>query len=256
MYIDTHAHLYLEQFDEDRNEVIQSARDQGIDKIFMPNVDLSTIEAMHEVARDYPSVCFPMMGLHPCSVGADYEQVLERILTELKDGTYCAIGEIGLDFYWDKTWVDQQENAFCKQVEWAIERKLPIAIHSREAMDRLLELLEPYRGSGLRGVFHCFTGTLEQGLAAIDLGFMLGIGGVLTFKNSNLAQTLPEIGLEHLILETDSPYLAPVPHRGKRNESSYIPVIAHRLAEILQVSLQEVEEETTGNACRLFQIEC
>ena len=256
MYIDTHAHLYVDAFDVDREAMVKRAVDAGVERFLLPNIDLDSLEGLAALVEKYPTQMYPMMGLHPCSVGADYEQVLERILTELKDGTYCAIGEIGLDFYWDKTWVDQQENAFCKQVEWAIERNLPIAIHSREAMDRLLELLEPYRGSGLRGVFHCFTGTLEQGLAAIDLGFMLGIGGVLTFKNSNLAQTLPEIGLEHLILETDSPYLAPVPHRGKRNESSYIPVIAHRLAEILQVSLQEVEEETTGNACRLFQIEC
>jgi len=254
MFIDTHTHLYLEDFEEDRDAMVSRAVDAGVQRMYLPNVDVETISSLKALWESYPEQMYPMMGLHPCSVTANSDADLERIIFELETGTYYAVGEIGLDFYWDKTWIQEQERAFKRQTEWAIVHDLPIVIHSRDAMDRLLEILEDYRGSGVRGVFHCFTGTLPQGMAAIDLGFKLGIGGVVTFKNSTLPQVLPELGLQHLVLETDAPYLAPVPYRGKRNESSYIPVIAHKLAEVLGLPLEEIERVTTKNAMELFHV--
>lgn len=254
MFIDTHTHLYLDDFDKDRKEMIARALQAGVQRMYLPNVDEETIPALKSLVGAYPGQLFPMMGLHPCSVKGDVEAVLEVIFRELEQGEYVAVGEVGLDFYWDKTWVAEQELAFRKQTEWAIAHQLPLVIHSREAMDRLLEILEDYRGSGVRGVFHCFTGTTAQGKQAIDLGFMLGIGGVITFKNSSLPVVLPQLGLEHLVLETDSPYLAPVPYRGKRNESGYVPVIAHKLSEVLDLPVAEIERVTTKNAMELFHI--
>ncbi|MCB0665792.1 MAG: TatD family hydrolase [Saprospiraceae bacterium] len=254
MYIDTHAHLYLEQFDEDRNEVIQSARDQGIDKIFMPNVDLSTIEAMHEVARDYPSVCFPMMGLHPCSVHQEFEKDLQEIEAYFTKQKYIAVGEIGIDLYWDKSYYQQQIEAFKIQVQWAMSRRLPIVIHSRESIDEILDILEGLALPDLQGVFHCFTGDKTQAARIRDLGFYLGIGGVVTFKNGGLDKSLSAPDLKHVILETDAPYLTPHPYRGKRNESAYIPLIAEKLAQILHVSESELGIQTTENALRLFTL--
>jgi TatD DNase family protein len=251
---DTHAHLYAAVFDEDREDMLARARASGVGAIFLPNVDSSTIEAMLALEAAHPDVCHAMMGLHPCSVGENYQDELALVRGWLEQRRFCAIGEIGLDFYWDKTWVPQQEEAFLQQVDWALEFDLPIAIHSRESTERILALLEPMRQDALRGVFHCFSGTLEQAQRAIALGFWLGIGGVLTFRNSGLAEVLSEIPLEHLVLETDAPYLAPTPFRGKRNESAYVALVAQRLAEVKGVDLATLARVSSENAQRLFGV--
>ena len=249
---DTHAHLYAAVFDEDRDAMLARAREAGVGAIFLPNVDSSSVEAMLALEAAHPDLCHAMMGLHPCSVGENYRDELAVVRGWLERRRFCAIGEIGLDFYWDKTWVPQQEEAFLQQVGWALEFDLPIAIHSRESTERILELLEPMRQDALRGVFHCFSGTLEQAQRAVALGFWLGIGGVLTFKNSGLAEVLSEIPLEHLVLETDAPYLAPTPFRGKRNESAYVALVAQRLAEVKGVDLETLARVSSANAQRLF----
>ena len=252
MYIDTHAHLYLSQFDEDIDQVIQNALAQKVNKVFMPNVDLDTVNAMHRLAEIYPDICFPMMGLHPCSVGEAFESDLAQMEDLFSQRSYIAVGEIGIDLYWDKTFFKQQVEAFKIQVEWAHKWSLPIVIHSRESIDEILAILEEMNLPGLRGVFHCFTGNLEQSQRIIDLGFLMGIGGVVTFKNGGLDKVLPQIGLEWIILETDAPYLAPHPYRGKRNESAYIPIIADKLAILYQVGSMDIAKKTTENALRLF----
>ncbi|MCB0684908.1 MAG: TatD family hydrolase [Saprospiraceae bacterium] len=254
MYIDTHAHLYLSQFDEDRDEVIQRAIDQGIEKILMPNVDLDTVDGMHQLAQRYPNVCFPMMGLHPCSVDNNYEKVLAQIESYFHQQNYIAVGEIGLDLYWDKTFYHQQIEAFRIQASWAHNLDLPIVIHSRESIDEIISLLEKMAIPNLRGVFHCFTGSVEQASRIKDLGFLVGIGGVVTFKNGGLDKVIPYIDPQYIILETDAPYLAPHPNRGKRNESAYIRVIAQKLCEILSLDHHQLEELTTANARKLFAL--
>ncbi|MFM2425954.1 MAG: hypothetical protein RL747_1498 [Bacteroidota bacterium] len=251
--IDTHCHLYSEQFNEDRDQVILNAKRMGVDRILLPNVDLQTVSGMHELVANYPEVCFPMMGLHPCDVKADYEAEIAQLFSFFDTHTYCAVGEIGIDLYWDKTTQDIQEKAFLMQVEFALEKKLPIAIHSRNATHRIIELLKGYKGRGLTGVFHCFSESLELAQEILKLdGFLLGIGGVLTFKNAGLPEVLEHIDLAHIILETDSPYLPPVPHRGKRNEPAYTRLVAEKLADVKGLSLREVAEITTQNAERLF----
>lgn len=252
MLVDTHTHLYLDRFSNDRPDVIRRAVEAGVERFYLPNVDRRTIEPMLAMERDYPGRCFPMMGLHPCSVQAGFQEELALVREWLKRRPFCAIGEIGLDFYWDLTFVEQQEEAFRTQVAWALEFDLPIVIHSRDSIDRNLQLLEELAAPGLRGIFHCFTGTLEQARRAIDLGFLLGIGGVLTFKNGGIDQVVPELPLEALVLETDAPYLAPVPYRGKRNESAYVRIVAEKLADLKGLSLEEVATATTANAEKLF----
>ena len=252
--IDTHTHLFSSQFDEDRNAVVQKAIDNGVSKMLLPNISSETIEAMHQLCQDFPKHCYPMMGLHPCDVKDDYLKELEIVKAQLDKGKYVAVGEIGIDLYWDKSTLDIQKKAFRQQLIWAKEYDLPVAIHIRESFDEIFEVIEEVNDEKLRGVFHCFTGTKEQGLRAIDMGFMLGIGGVVTFKNSGLDQTLSGLPLAQLILETDSPYLAPAPHRGQRNESAFIPLMAQKLADIYEMDIEEVARITTQNAKTLFKL--
>lgn len=254
MFVDTHTHLFVDAFDDDRSEIVQKAIDAGVEKMLLPNIDIDTIDAMNNLAKDFPQHCFPMMGLHPGSIKEDWEERLEVVRKHLFEGDYIAVGEIGMDLYWDKTFVKEQAEAFRRQVEWAKELKLPIVIHAREAFEPIFEILDEINDDSLTGVFHCFTGTEEQANHVIQYGgFKLGIGGVLTYKKAALDQVLEKIDLKHLILETDSPYLPPVPYRGKRNESSYILHIAEKLTDVYGVSLSQIEEMTTNSARELFQ---
>ena len=252
--IDTHVHLYEKRFESDLESVLENARQNGLCKLLMPNVDAASIEPMNRIARENPGFCYPMIGLHPCYVAQDFETQLEVVEKELSKNQYVAVGEIGLDLYWDNTFFEQQKIAFATQTKWAMQHQLPIAIHSREATDEAIALLTPLVSPQLRGVFHCFTGTVAQAQEIVAMGFYLGIGGVVTYKNGGLDQVLPHIPLEKIVLETDAPYLAPVPHRGKRNESSYLPYIAHKVAEIYGTSTEQVAEMTTYNAEKLFKL--
>lgn len=251
--VDTHTHLYLEQFDEDRPAVIERAIDQGIDNFYLPNVDGGTIEAMLQMEVDFPGRCHAMMGLHPCSVNDTFEKELKVVEDWLGRRSFVAIGEIGIDLYWDKTYVEEQREAFRRQANWAKSLGIPIVIHSRDSTDMLIELVKEEQDGRLAGIFHCFTGTLEQAEQIIDLGFHLGIGGVLTFKNAGLDKTVEKIDLRHLVLETDAPYLAPAPHRGKRNESAYVRLVAEKLASVKGKLTEEVARVTSLNADRIFQ---
>ena len=247
--IDTHCHLYSEQFDTDREQVIANAKRMGVDRILLPNVDLQTVAGMHELVANHPGVCYPMMGLHPCDVKPDYETEIAQLFSFFDTHTYCAVGEIGIDLYWDKTTQDIQEKAFLMQVEFALSKSLPIAIHSRNAT----HMLKPYKSKGLTGVFHCFSESVELAQEILKLdGFLLGIGGVLTYKNAGLPEVMQQIDLQHIILETDSPYLPPVPHRGKRNEPAYTRLVAEKLADVKGVSLRDIADITTANAEQLF----
>lgn len=252
MLIDTHTHLYVEEFAGDIDEVIKRATAAGVEQFFLPNIDSASAESMHELCRKYPLLCYPMMGLHPCSVKENYKTELDKAYQLLRSNTYYAVGEIGIDLYWDKTFLAQQRAAFETQVKWALEFDLPIVIHSRDSFDEIYNLLS--RMNKLpRGIFHCFTGTVEQAQKILALGhFKLGIGGVVTFKNSGLDKTLQQIDLKHIVLETDSPYLAPVPYRGQRNESFYLRIIASRVAEIKNCNMGLVAEITSQNAREIF----
>ncbi len=249
--IETHAHAYDQQYDLDRKPMLDRAFEAGVQQIWLPNCDHTTIEGMMQLATDYPTVCLPMMGLHPTYVKADFEKELYIVEDWLNKYKFLAIGEIGMDLYWDKTFVEQQKQAFLTQCEQALKHKLWIDIHSRSAFWETVELIEQIANPALTGIFHCFTGTLTEAQKAIELGFKLGIGGVVTFKNGGLDQVLPHIDLKDIVLETDSPYLAPVPHRGKRNEVSYIEIVAQKVADLMQVSLHEVIEQTTQNSLSL-----
>lgn len=253
MLIDTHTHLYLEQFDQDRDQVIQNAMDAGIEKFFLPNIDVNSIAGMLSLAEHYPNVCYPMMGLHPCSVESGFEIELQKIYDALSNQAIIAIGEIGIDLFWDKTTLALQREAFRIQVQWAKDMNLPIVIHARDSYNELFEELNVLNDERLSGVFHCFTGSLQQAEKILSYGnFYLGIGGVATFKNSGLNTVLPQVPLDRIILETDSPYLAPVPHRGKRNESAYTALVAQHLSQLLNKSLEEIASITTQNALNLF----
>ncbi len=251
---DTHAHLYLEQFDQDRDEMVQRAIDKGVRYLFLPNIDRDSVAPMLSLAGAYPSHCFPMMGLHPTSVKEDFEDQLEIISDWLGKGKFCAIGEMGIDLYWDRTFFPQQQEAFRTQARLARQYQLPLVIHSRNSFPEISDLLEETWEPGLTGVFHCFTGDKAQAHHILELGFKLGIGGVLTYKNSGLKEVLKDISLEHILLETDAPFLAPSPNRGKRNESAYIYDIAVALAEVKNISPEEVAEVTTRNAMEFFNI--
>jgi TatD DNase family protein len=253
-FIDTHVHLYSKEFRNDIEAVIQKAQQNGVSHLLMPNVDKESIAPMLQLAKDYSDICKPMMGLHPCYVDAEYKSQLDTMREELEMGEYIAVGEIGLDLYWDKTFFEQQRDAFRVQTEWAMEKGLPIAIHTRNATPEAIEVLRPLVSDKLRGVFHCFVGTADEAKEMVEMGFYLGIGGVCTFKNSDLGNVLPQVPLDKVLLETDAPYLAPIPFRGKRNESSYLTHIAKRLAEIYGVSIEEIARVTTENAKRLFGI--
>ncbi len=254
VFRDTHAHIYLKDFDKDRDEILSRTFENGVEKIFMPNIDSRSIDKMLDVAAHYPGQCLAMMGLHPCSVKKDFEKELAIVEDYLlKNHTqFVAIGEIGTDLYWDKSLFEQQKEAFLIQINWAKQYGLPIIIHCRESIRETIDFLKPLKDEKLRGIFHCFTGTLAEAAEAVELGFHLGIGGVATFKNSGLDTVLSGIDLEHLVLETDCPYLAPVPYRGKRNETSYIPLIAQKIATVRQIPLEEVAEATTRNSISIF----
>ena len=253
--IDTHAHIYLDQFGRDLDLVIDHSRESGVGKILMPNVDHSTIDSMMEVEEMYPGYCTAMMGLHPCSVDKSFERELYTVEEWLLKRPFVAIGEIGIDLYWDTSTYKYQQEAFSIQVNWANQKNLPVVIHCRESLDQTLDLLETLVTPYSTGVFHCFTGNREQADRIISLGFRMGIGGVVTFKNSGLDHTLKDISLEHLVLETDSPYLAPVPFRGKRNQPGYLREILGKIAEIYNVHEEEVAEVTTRNALELFKLD-
>jgi TatD DNase family protein len=252
MFVDTHTHLYSEEFSGDIDEALKKAIDAGVDKFFLPNIDSSSVSGMHLLCEKYPQHCFPMMGLHPCSVKENYKDELALAYDYLKSKKYVAVGEIGIDLYWDKTFYTQQIEAFEIQINWALEFELPIVIHCRNSFDEIFEVLTRFPKLP-KGIFHCFSGNAEQAQKVIDVtGFKLGIGGVLTFKNSGLDKAIEHIDVKHLVLETDSPYLAPVPYRGKRNESAYIPLIAAKLAEVKKCSLLEIASVTTANAKEIF----
>jgi TatD DNase family protein len=251
-FVDSHAHLYMEEFGEDRAEVMQRADAAGVAKIFLPNIDSSTTAAMLQMETEFPGRVFPMMGLHPCSVKEDMETELAAVKDWFSRRKFAAVGETGLDFYWDLTFREQQIAAFSAQADLALQHDVPLVIHSRNSTRECIDIVREKQNGSLKGVFHCFSGTADEAREIIDLGFFLGIGGVLTFKKSALPELLRAIPLEHLLLETDAPYLAPVPFRGKRNESSYVPLVAEKLAAVLEIPLAVVAEITTRNASTLF----
>jgi len=252
---DTHTHLYSEQFKEDIDEVVQKAINLGISRFFLPNIDSGYTNALLALAKKYPDNMFPMMGLHPCSVKTNYQQELEQVEKMLSEHQVIAIGEIGIDLYWDNTFFKEQQAAFRHQIRLAKANNLPFVIHCRDAFDAIFEILDEENDENMRGIFHCFTGNLEQAQKIINYGgFKLGIGGVVTFKNAGLDKVVEQINLEHLVLETDAPYLAPVPYRGKRNESAYIIEIATKVANLKQVSLEEVAKITTINSKTVFGV--
>lgn len=251
---DTHTHLYSEEFDLDRDEMMQRAIANGVSRFFVPAIDSSCTQRMYDLERDYPNNVFLMMGLHPTYVKDNYLEELQHVETELATRKFVAIGEIGIDLYWDKTHLVEQQFAFRKQIQLAKQYRLPIVIHCRDAFDEIFEILEEEKSPELFGIFHCFTGTYEQALKAISYNMKLGIGGVVTFKNGKIDQFLDQIDLEHIVLETDSPYLAPIPYRGKRNESSYLINIADKLGQIYSLSANEIAAVTTDNSAKLFLI--
>ena len=255
--IDTHSHIFSEEFKEDLSEVIARAKEIGVEKIFMPNIDDTSVEDMLNVCQAYPDYCFPMIGFHPTSVeGPDAIYKVREMKKYLVEGhPYIAVGEVGLDLYWDKTWLKEQQLILDEQIQWALEWNLPLVIHCREAFPELFQVLEPYKHTELTGVFHSFTGTVDEARELMDYSrFMIGINGVVTFKKSTLPEVLQEVPLTKLVLETDSPYLAPVPFRGKRNETSYVKRVAVKLAELYGREIGEVERQTTENALKVFKI--
>ena len=251
-FIDTHAHIYQGKFSKDIEDVIARSVDLGVNRIYMPNIDHTTIDDMLELEHRFPDVCIPMMGLHPCSVKKDFEKELYVVEEWLSKRKFVALGEMGTDLYWDKSFWDEQQEAFHIQSDWAVQHGIPLVIHCRESIDETIELVEGQADENLKGIFHCFTGSVEQAEKVCSLNFILGIGGVSTFKNGGLEEMIEYAPMEKLILETDSPYLSPVPHRGKRNEPSYIPIIAERVAAVKGITIEEVAEKTTTNANEIF----
>jgi TatD DNase family protein len=250
--IDTHAHIYADEFDDDIASVVSRAKVAGIKRILMPAIDTETHARMLKLENDLSGYCLSMMGLHPCSVKANYLDELKVIEQYFNERKFIAVGETGLDFYWDLSFKEQQYEAFHQQAEWALHYNLPLVIHSRNSTNECIEVVQQHQKGGLKGVFHCFSGTAEQARKIVDLGFYLGIGGVLTFKNAGLDKAIADIDLKHIVLETDAPYLAPVPFRGKRNECGYILYVAEKLAELKGVTVNEIESNTTDNAQKLF----
>ena len=252
--IDTHSHLFLEEFSEDLPQVIERARSAGVTHIFMPNIDSTTIDSMLSVCNTYNDYCFPMIGLHPTSVNADYEKELEIVARELRSfNKYIAIGEVGMDLYWDKTFLKEQQIVLDKQINWALEYDLPVVIHCRDAFGYIYNVLEPYKNTSLKGVFHSFTGTDDEAARILEFsGFLIGINGVVTFKKSRLPEVLTKIPLEKIVLETNSPYLTPVPNRGKRNESAYVKDTLMKVSDIYRMSPEAVGRVTSENALKVF----
>ena len=254
--IDTHSHIFEPDFTEDLPEVVARAKEVGVEKIFMPNIDDTTVDAMLAVCRQYPGYCYPMLGFHPTSVDADAMPKVKEMRKFLVEGhPYIAVGEVGLDLYWDKTFLKEQQQVLDEQIQWALEWNLPLVIHCREAFPELFEVLEPYKETALKGVFHSFTGTVDEAEELVSYTrFMIGVNGVVTYKKSTLPEALKRIPMDRLVLETDSPYLPPVPFRGKRNESSYVKRVAQKLAELYDMEIGEVERKTTANALKVFKI--
>ena len=250
--IDTHCHLYASEFDADRTLMIERAQHIGIQEFYLPGIDSEAIDGMLNLEKQYPNICFPMMGLHPCYVKDNYLQELNIVENWLKQRKFVAIGEIGLDFYWDKTFATQQQEAFEQQMQWALDYRLPIVIHTREAMQATIDAVKPFAKKGLKGIFHCFSGSYESAKEIICMDFLLGIGGVVTYKNAGLSEVVGKLDLKHLVLETDAPYLSPVPFRGKRNESSYLEFVLKKIVEVKQITIEEVATITTQNAKELF----
>ena len=253
-FIDTHSHLYLPEFNNDRDEVINRALREEIGKICLPNIDTRSVKPMMDLVNKYPDFCFPMMGLHPTSVRKNYRDILNNIQEYLLKKNFIAIGEIGIDLYWDNTYKKEQMKAFREQVGLAIDNHLPVVIHIRDSFNEVFQILDEFKPDYPKGIFHSFTGNLDQANRAIAMGFKLGIGGIVTFKNSGLDKVVSDIDPEHIVLETDSPYLAPVPKRGKRNESSYMVYTARKIAELHNITIEKIAEITTQNAIRLFKL--
>ena len=253
MMIDTHTHLYLDQFKNDIDEVIGRAKEQGVERFCLPNIDSTTTSSMLELSDQYKNELYPMMGVHPCSVDNNWKEEISKAETEFEKREYIGVGETGLDYYWDKTFINEQKASLEVHLDWAKEMQLPIILHTRESMDDTIEAVEKAQNGRLWGVFHCFSGSLDQVERIRDLNFKMGLGGVTTYKNGGLDKLLPETGLEDFVLETDAPYLAPVPHRGKRNEPAFLTHVADRIADILAMDRGDVEEITTRNAKELFR---
>jgi len=252
-FIDTHTHLFAEEFDADRTEMVQRAITAGVKKMFLPNIDRSSVAGMFALEKEFPENCFPMMGLHPCSVNERYEEEIRVVEEWFDKRKFSAVGEIGMDYHWDKTFIPQQKDAFTRQIDLAKKYNLPIVIHQRECFDDLFEIVQSKNDKSLKGIFHCFTGTFDQAKKIISLGgFKMGIGGAVTYKKSELPEVLKQIDIKHIVLETDSPYLTPAPHRGKRNESSYITFVAQKVAVVKGISVEEVANITTKNAEEIF----
>ncbi len=252
MIIDTHCHLYLSEFSEDILEVINRAVKEGVTKFYLPSIDSLSLDSMLQLQDKFPDKCFSMMGLHPCSVKGNFREELKTVQDWLSKRKFAAVGEMGLDFYWDKTFEQQQYDAFHQQIEWALHYDLPIVIHSRDSTTECINIVHQHQKGALKGIFHCFGSDYKSALKIIDLGFYLGIGGVVTYKNSGLAAVLEKIPLEHIVLETDAPYLSPVPFRGKRNESSYLQYVISKLALVKGITIEEVAAITTSNAEKIF----
>ena len=254
MLIDTHTHIYVDAFDDDRDEAIKRAMEAGVSQIILPAIDSKTTAIMHEIKRNYSGYVHLMMGLHPTHVGLNADDELAHVKEQLDAHSFVAVGEIGMDLYWDKTYQSQQQDAFYRQINWALAADLPIVIHCRDAFAPVFEVLEGFKDARLRGVFHCFTGTKADAQRALELNFYLGIGGVVTFKNGKIDQFLSDFPIEKMLLETDSPYLAPTPYRGKRNESAYLPIVADKMAKLFDISVAEIARITSKNAKQLFDL--
>jgi TatD DNase family protein len=249
--IDTHTHLYLEDFQADIDDVLSRAKEEGVIRFYLPNIDSSSVDDLLNLEEKH-SECIAMMGLHPCSVKENVAEELKLVEEWLRKRPFAAVGEIGLDYYWDKSFITEQKDAFRKQINWALELNLPIVIHSRDSMQDCIEIVREYQNGNLRGIFHCFGGSADEAKQIMDLGFLMGIGGVVTYKKSGLAEVLPSISLEYLVLETDAPYLTPVPFRGKRNEPSYLKYVVTKMAEAMNIPVEEIAAQTTRNAQKLF----
>ncbi len=254
MLIDTHSHIYSEDFNDDIDEVLQNAYNNDVKKIILPNIDTGTIKRLVDLSNSYPHICYPLMGLHPTSVSKDYREELKAVEYWLDKHKFYGIGETGIDLYWDRTHLKEQQEAFRYQVKLAKSKQLPVVIHVRDSFQEVYNIVHEEQDGTLKGIFHCFSGSYEEAQKIIDVNFLIGTGGVITFKNGNLVDVLKKIDLKHLVLETDAPYLAPEPKRGRRNESSYLVFIAQKLAEIYQIPLKEVADITTANARNLFGI--
>jgi len=252
MFVDTHTHLYSDKFSEDIDKVITRALEAGVERLYLPNIDSSSTEAMNRLRTEYPGLCFPMMGLHPCSVKENYKDELDHVIKQLAQDKYYGVGETGVDLYWDTTFKKEQIEAFEIQIGLSKEYNLPIIIHSRESLDLTIDIITKNQDGKLTGIFHCFNGTIEQCKKIQDIGFMMGLGGVVTFKSAKMEEVVKYMDIDHILLETDAPYLAPTPHRGKRNESAYLPLIAQKVADFREIDISEVMRMTTANASKIF----